>query len=1107
MVKLMLLMAFVLYLPAVTISQTISLSGKQVTLPAAFAAIKKQTGYSLVFNPRILDTLATISINAKDQPLETFLKVILAKQSLRYRIVGTSIIVSRKENNASGSEGNDGDPNLIIPDDLHGVIFEKNRRPLSGVSVVLKRTGRGTQTDVTGKFTLKGVSAKDTIVCSMIGYQTTSILAVKTEVPMAVLMHIAVNELDEMVVQAYGVTSKRMATGNITKISGEEIRQQPVMNPLLALQGRVPGMVVIPTTGYASSPVKVEIRGRNSLNKNFSGEPLYVVDGIPLSVLDLKGPAANEFGLSKGYSQGGFSATGGQSVLFGMNPNDIESIEVLKDGDATAIYGSRAANGVILITTKKPKPGKPAFNLRVEQGISDVPRHIDMLNTQEYLDIRRQALKNDGVIPTPSNAPDLMLWDTTRYTDWQKELFKTGVNTSINAGISGGDNRTTYSLSTGYFMKKEMLNSSGKDEALNVRLNLGVRSQNQKFSLSVTASYMSTFVDAVVLHEDMISLPPNAPAILDSKGALNYAEWGGPLGNLYPFSTLRMPNTSKFNNLASNIDIRYELLKGLSLSATAGYSSGQGTNESLVPIASRDPIENPTGEATFGTTKNTTWIIESRLNFSKYIGKGTLQILLAGNLENTTTSGVTMMGSGYTNDELLGSISNAVSQRSSDNFGQYKFASLKGRIEYNWARKYAITLNGSRDGSSKFAPDRLYGNFGSAGVSWILSEEKWMKRFLPSWFNFIKLRTSYGLTGSNAIGDYQYLSQWGVSVTGNTALPVYDGVMPYVPKQAVNQQYHWEANKKFDASVSLGLLKERIGLTLGVYRHISDDQLINQPTPSFSGFTTVVTNRQGKVENKGLEASLTATLVQNKNFSWAISYAFSYNINRLLSYPGLEYSRHATAYRIGESLSTIYLLHYLGIDPLTGDYSFEDHNKDGEIIPIGGFMPGSVKDDSYIAFNPDLAFDGSVSSNLKYKNAALGFVLTYSAKKLPNPFLVNAVGGMKNLYMPASELDNFWRKPGDQTKYPRFTNGALSDIRASDGYYSEGSFLRVQNLFFSYSLPDKLIHKTALTGCSFSVALNNVFTITRYKGIDPQVLSLSGPPPPRIINASLNVTF
>jgi TonB-linked SusC/RagA family outer membrane protein len=1107
MVKLMLLMAVVLYLPAVTMSQTISLTGKQVTLPAAFVAIKKQTNYVVVFNPRILDTLATISIDAKDQPLETFLKVILAKQSLRYRIVGTNIIVSRKENNQSGSEEHEDDQNLKIPGELHCVIFEKGNRPLSGVSVVLKRTGRGTQTDVTGKFTLKGVGDKDTIICSMIGYQTTSRPAIKSEVPMAVVMNIAVNELDEMVVQAYGVTSKRMATGNITKISGEEIRQQPVMNPLLALQGRVPGMVVIPTTGYASSPVKIEIRGRNSLNKNFSGEPLYVVDGIPLSVLDLKGAAPNEFGLSKGYSQGGFSTTGGQSVLFGMNPNDIESIEVLKDGDATAIYGSRAANGVILITTKKPKPGKPAFTIGLTQGISDVPRHVKMLNTKEYLAIRRQALKNDGVVPTALNAPDLVLWDTTRYTDWQKELFNTGVNTSINAGFSGGDNRATYGLSTGYSSNKGRLNKSGKDESLNVRFNLGLSSRNQKLSFTMSANYTYTYVDAIALSEEMISLPPNAPAILDSKGALNYAEWGGPMGNLYPFSTLRIPNIARFNNLASNMVINYEMLKGLRLMVSAAYSSGMGASETSMPIASRNPLENPTGEANFGTTKNNTWLIGPQLSFNRFIGKGSLEIMVAGNLENTTTSAVTMMGSGYTNDELLGSISNAVSQRSSDDFAQYKFASLKARVSYNWDRKYAITLNGSRDGSSKFAPDRLYGNFGSFGVSWILSEEKWMKQVLPSWFNFIKFRTSFGLTGSNAIGDYKYLSQWGVSVTGSVALPGYDGVRPYVPRQAVNQQYHWEANKQWDAGVTLSFLKERIGLGFSVYRKISEDQLITQSTPSFSGFTSVITNRPGKVENKGLEASFNATLIANKNFTWSIGYGFAYNVNKLLSYPGLDHSPNATAYRIGQSLSTIYLLHYLGIDPLTGDYSFEDHNKDGEIIPIGGYMPGYVKDDSYIAYNPDLEFDGSVSSNIRYKNASLSFILTYSAKKLPNPFLVNAIGGMKNFYMPASELSNYWQKPGDQAQYPRFTNGSLSDIRASDGYYSDGSFLRLQNFFFSYQLPEKLIQKAALTSCSFSVGLNNVFTITRYKGIDPQVLSLSGPPPPRIINASLSVTF
>lgn len=1081
---------------------TITFSGKRVTLKQVFAEIKKQTNYDVLFNPSKVDTSIIISISAKDQPLEAFLKAMLAKQPLGYRFVSTTIVIFRKGDQFSDPTGNE-DAGGIPPElNVSGFIAdEKSRLPLSGVNIVLNRTGKGTQTDAGGKFTLKNVLDNDSITCSFVGYQSITIPAKKTGTPLYVAMKIAVNELDVAVVQAYGITSKRLATGNITKISGDEIRRQPVMNPLLALQGRVPGMVVTPTSGFASSPVKVEIRGRNTLNENFSGEPLYVIDGIPRTVLDAK-----PNGLSKGYSQAGISLTGGQSILFGLNSNDIESIEVLKDGDATAIYGSRGANGVILITTKKAKPGKATLSINLNQGVTNVPRHVKMLNTQEYLAVRREAFKNDGRIPTAADAPDLMLWDTTRYTDWQKEMYKPGKATRVSAEISGGDYRNTFRISADYNTQRGLLQKTGKEEALSLSVNLNHLSQNQKLSLSMSTSYGYTFTDAISI-SDPAALPPNAPPVYNSKGELNFTEWGGYDNNVYPFANLKRPGVSKTNTLSNSLNISYELLNGLNLNVTAGFNSSQNNNEAYFLIASQHPLDNGLGSAYLGSTKTNNWTVGPTLNFNRFISKGKLELMAGASLQHATTSFLTTIGSGFDNDDLIESISNAKRQMSMDNFGQFKFVSVFGRISYVWENKYIVRLNGRRDGSSRFAPGKQFGNFGSVAVSWIPSEEIWMKQILPSWFSFIKLRSSYGLTGNDAIGDYEYLSQWGISLTGFTPLYAYNGVRPSVPLHPVNQQYHWESKKNFEAAVSLGFLKERINLDISFYRNVNDDQLTRQPTPEFSGFPRVVTNSAAKLENTGLEFSLNARLIETKNFRWSANFNTSINKNKLLAYPGLATSPHATWYVIGQSINTMYVFHYLGVDPLTGKYTFEDYNKDGQVTTKYNLPAGSAGDDRYVAMNLDPKFDGGFATNLSYKSVSLGLTFTFRKMLLVNPFLASPPGSMSNIYLPAKELNKFWRKPGDQAQYPRFSLSGGGDLRSSDGYYTDVSFLRLNNVYFSWSLPAKLIKKAALTTCNFSISMNNIFTITNYVGIDPNVSSLSGVPPPRIINGSLSFTF
>lgn len=385
------LTAFLFFIAAISLplkglSQTITFSGKQVPLQQAFAEIKKQANYSVIFNPEMVNVNVNITVNAKKQPLEVFLKVILAKYPMQYAIVGTTIVVfPGTTNGADSTKHHLEEPQLR---DIPGFVYDdKGGTPVVGASIMITGSGKGAQSDERGNFILKKVKGDEVITVTSIGYEKVTMAIPKTDPILYVKLKVATSELDQAVVQAYGMTTKRFATGNISRVSAAEIERQPIMNPLLALQGKVPGLLITQTNGFANAPVKVEIRGRNSLGENYVSDPLYVIDGVPQTVLDVSGANHYASGVSPGVVQAGLSFTGGQSPLFRMNPKDIASIEVLKDAAATAIYGSRGANGVILITTKKAVPGKTTFTLGLDQGRVCIPS----LENAEYGAISRDA--------------------------------------------------------------------------------------------------------------------------------------------------------------------------------------------------------------------------------------------------------------------------------------------------------------------------------------------------------------------------------------------------------------------------------------------------------------------------------------------------------------------------------------------------------------------------------------------------------------------------------------------------------------------------------------------------------------------------------------------
>lgn len=1076
----------------------VTLDMKNAPLADVFKKIRKQTGYNFLCQVAWLEKAHNVDIQVKNVSLKEALDVCFKDQPLSYMLTGTTVVVGLKTEQPKTNQ-----PTQSATD-IKGRVINGQGEPLAGANIFVKRTGKGTIADEKGNFSLSNVEGDDIITVSYVGYQTQSI-KVNSSTNLILTLSIANNELDETIIQAYGTTTRRLATGNISKVSASEIEKQPGMNVLLALQGRVPGLDVTQVNGFASAPIKVELRGRSTIDPKFTADPLYIIDGVPLTVLEVSGRSSYANG-SYGFLQGNNAGpAGGQSPLFSINPADIESIEVLKDADATAIYGSRGANGVILITTKKGKAGKNRFDLNVQEGLSRVTRFYKLLNTQQYLAMRREAVNNDGfgAFLTPAFASyfyDLVLWDTTRYTDWQKELYGgTGKNLNVQAGLSGGDVHNTYRLGAGYTRNTNITTVSGADQRASFSMNLVHRSNDEKFKISLSGIYSFT-------QSDMINLPgaityaPDAPPIYDSAGNLNYAGWGGNTNNTtargsYPFAGLKQPYTSKTNLLTSNLIFNYKPIKELEFNLSLGYNASQANQQQLSLIASKDPITNPTGSASFGYNTNKNWIIEPQASYGVILGKGRLNALLGASVQQTNTNGFSVSGSGYTNDALIKTIAAAATVTNNENYGEYKYAAVFGRVNYIWDNKYILNLSTRRDGSSRFGEANRYANFGAIGAGWIITEEKWMKRFSPV-LSFAKLRVSYGTTGSDAIGDYAYLTRW----TSNNTQP-YLGSPSLMPIQHANPDFQWQVNKKLEGAIDLGFFSDRVNLSVSHYRNKCGNQLISYPTAAFTGFSSVSANSLALVDNSGWEFSLSAKIINSKNFSWSLTGNIATNKNKLVSYPNFELSPFYYDYEIGKPLNIKKLLKYTGVDPQTGTYTYFDKNKDGT---------QDLYDRYTYSLNP--GFFGGVGTEFDYKNFGLSMYFNIRKQIGMNgsPAALDQYPGAINVNMPVAVL-NHWRKAGDVAEFARYTqlktNTTDFYYRYSDQLYQDASFIRLQNLTLVYNLPSAYVKKIRMQNCKLYAIASNLFLVTKYKGIDPETQSFGNLPPAKTIIVGINFNF
>lgn len=1072
----------------------ITLELKNESLSRSLAKIGSLSGFRLAYPSDLVLKHNNINLQRDNRSVSTTLDLVLSNTNLTYKQAGNQIIIFARDIKNTPDSTQNFETYYQLPADtaITGIIFDAvSGQPMENVSVTLKGTRLGTTTDLNGHFRLSLQNRSGILVISFTGYAEQQFV-LDGKKTFRVALEKSDKKLDEIVIVGYGTSSIRKNTGSVSSITSDVIARQPVGNPLNTLQGQIAGAVVTQINGLPGSRVAIQIRGVNSLNSGL--QPLFVIDGIPFNIQDQSYPTSNDLN-----SYGLSGAQRGISPFSIINPSDIERIDVLKDADATAIYGTRGANGVVLITTKKGKAGKTKLDVNVYRGSGKVGRFIDMMNTQQYRALRKEAFTNDGLTPSPATAPDLFTWDSTTTTDWQKKYVGGTANiTDAQVTVSGGDSRTRMLFNAGYHKETTVFPGDYHDTRFSGRLNVEHNSLDRKFNANVSVNFSSGKSDMPIsdLYTASYNLPPNMP-LRTANGSLY---WNANYTN--PESLLQQKYLGKTNNLITNAVLRYTILPGLDLKASLGFNKITLEQNTQMPASSKNPLTTTiSNSARFNTTDQETYIVEPQVNYTRDIAQGRLTVLAGSTFQQSRNTANSVTGDNYSNPSLLGTISGAGNLASYfPSYALYKYSSVFGRVTYDWDSKYIVNGIFRRDGSSRFGPGKRFGNFWSVGAAWIFTNEKWVAEALP-FLSFGKLRSSYGLTGSDQIQDYQYITLFTPGFGSN----VYQGNSVLSPSRINNPNLQWETNKKLEFGADLGFLKDRILLTANYYRNRSGNQLGFLVLASQAGFNSYTSNFQAHIQNSGLEFELNTTNIRSQQFKWATAINITAPSTKLLKAdPSYFYYNQAL---LGEPLSVVFRFPYRGVDQQTGRPLYSDLTKDSLT-----FTPNFSTDRKPIGYSAPKLY-GGITNTLSYKGFELSFFFQFS--KRDGDIMSSTYPGTTFSGNQTVQWLNRWRQPGDVAALPKAstTTAVASYLSSSSAPWGDASYIRFRNASLSYSLPAGVVSKLKMNTCRIYIQGQNLYTWTRNKYVsDPETIATINQssvvmPPLRVLTAGINCSF
>jgi TonB-dependent starch-binding outer membrane protein SusC len=1021
---------------------------------------------------------------------------------------------------------------------ITGKVTDEKGSPLANVSVLVRGTTTGTTTK-DGSYSLTVPANARALVFSAVDMSPVE-QGIGTNSVVNATLKAEDRTMSEVVVVGYGTQRRRDVTGSVSRISGEKTKDLPVQSFEQALSGRAAGVSVTMPNGVLNAPPVIRIRGVNAMG--LSSLPLVVIDGVPTFTGDAGNSAAN-------------------NVLSDINPADIESIEIMKDAAAAAIYGSRAAAGVLLITTKKGKQGKARVNYDTWVGFTKPFNLVPLLDAREYELIKNEGLTNAGTPPNgttrgfyPYIGPD----GNPVNTNWYDVIFRQGISHNHTISVSGANDRTNYYFSAGYSKQKGMVVNNdfrrltgimSLDHKVNNRLTIGGKFQ---FATSENVGVNTGSLPGQAFNTSGIgrlafNLMPNVPVFLNNgQYNINYASNSiGQGANLTPLQFTNIKYlldknifSSENDRIMANAYATVRIIEGLMFKMVYGIDNLQVTNKQFQDALHGDGVAQA-GSSTYSLQSYRRWDWQNLLTYDKMFGKHSLSLLGGIEEQYTFQEGWGASRQGVTDpfyNEYQGGYNNILP---SGNFlGENYLLSYFTRFNYSYARKYLIGFNFRRDGFSAFAPGKKYGNFYGGALGYVLSEEKFYQNSgLSKIVNFWKFKASYGEVGNiQGIGDFPFWTSFSSGLYGTQASLFFS--------QAGNRDLQWENSKKTDIGIELGFFRNRMTLDVTYYKNIVDGGLLAEPTAPSRGIpgNSILTNI-GSMYNKGVEVTLTGTVVQNKNFTWNSSFNYTTlknEVTRLANQnadiqPTTSGLERPSLVRVGESLGVFYAVRTGGVNPANGQRIF--YYRNGTAVQYNQAAPAAsrwtlVSNGTVAPRVPDQTNDGVVigpalpkftggwDNTFKYKNFDLNILMFFSGG---NYVYNGSKAGLRDMrsWNNFKDMLTRWQKPGDITNIPRvvfgdnISNG--SGLVISDNI-EKGNFLKARYITMGFSAPKNVTDKLRINSVRFYVQVQNAFTFTKYSGFDPEISSngngfgnpsvdRNSVPQARTINIGLNLGF
>ncbi len=1135
-----------LYVKANVYSQKmkVSLDYNNVELREIFEAIESSTEFKFLYNSRKIDASRRVSIHVEQIPLAEALSNLFEGAGIAYVLRKKQIILkpySSKEIQSKTTKNISPNEIALLQQSVSGTVTDAGGNPLPGATVLEKGTTNGTQTDFDGNYNITVSSQNTVLVFSYIGYQE-----VERTVGQANSIDITLQEstatLDEVVIVGYGSVKKSDLTGSVAQVSGEALQEFPIVSVDQGLQGRAPGIQVTQSSSAPGGGISVRIRGGSSFSSG--SEPLYVIDGFPVysdnGLADPSGARASENAV--GDRASGYTSA---NALASLNPGDIESINILKDASATAIYGSRGANGVVIITTKRGKSGKSRINFESYYGIQTVARTYDVLNAQEFVSFANDWASRRGEESIFTESPASF----GQGTDWQNEVYQNAAIENYQVSAQGGTDKIRYALSTNYFNQEGIIKESGfRRYSLRVNLDSNI---SDKLSVGNNLTISRTINDRVLTEGDIagrttagvtylsVFTDPTLP-IRDENGNFTNNEFNSQLRSRR-FRDNPVELTQGIHDrtlgirLLGNIFADYKFTDDLSFRVSFGGDFDERTRDvyydRFVEIAT--PVN---GLASIASVRRESFLNENVLTFSKnFYDKHNFQAVAGFTWQQETFRNTSQTATGFINDILkTDAIGNAeVLQSQFSSKTRWNLLSGLGRINYEYNNKYLATISFRADGSSKFSEDNKWGFFPSAALAWRVSEEPFLRE--SSVISNLKLRGSYGEIGNQEIGVNQSQLTLGNQqyLFDNT---INNGVFPTGPS---NDELRWETTRQLDLGIDFGFFNGALRGSVDYYRKTTKDLLLNVELPANSGFSSALINA-GEIENKGFEFNIDATPF-NGEFVWSTNFNYSANRSEVIDLGpldelfapaaslGFSPSRPSSIIRAGEPLGAFYgwttnggiiadasevdaNAIALGLQP--GDVNIRDVDGDGDLD----------NDDRTVIGDPNPDFIFGWTNNFSYKNFDLSL-------------FIQGVIGNDIYHITRSEiqrtdalrgnklrtvLTDVWSPENPNGRLPRWDGARIANpfqVLGSDYWNIEdGSFIRLKNISLGYNIPVDKMAKSPFTRARVYVSAQNVFTITDYSGLNPDVntqgqssvnlgYDVGTYPLARVINLGFNVEF